>query len=119
MSRHTKQGTTTAKADLYDVVMPLLKAMYEDFKAFSKKKPDGAVGKNKILVTNRLLQQCRTVLESEPSLELLDLLDEDNVPQNSDVILMLSQYVAAMEQFKGTYYVYHDAMLGHAWSIQD
>ena len=48
-----------------------------------------------------------TVLESEISINLLDLLDEDDVPQNSDVVLTLSQYVAAMEQFHSTY---------HGWS---
>lgn len=39
-----------------------------------------------------------------PSRELLDLLDQDEVPQNSDVVLILSQYVAAMRHFRATYY---------------
>ncbi|HUW10419.1 MAG TPA: hypothetical protein VM537_11875 [Anaerolineae bacterium] len=119
MGRHRDERTTSDRADLYEVVMPLLQAMYHEFKDFSKKKPDGAVGKNTILVTNRLLRKCRTVLESEPSLEFLDLLNEDDVPHNSDVILMLSQYVAAMEQFKGSYYGYDDFLEGHTWSIRD
>ncbi|TKJ31431.1 MAG: hypothetical protein CEE40_01185 [Chloroflexi bacterium B3_Chlor] len=104
MSILGRQRTTRDKAELHRVVMPFLLAMYQEFKDFSKKKPDAALAKNKMGVANRLLEKCRAVLESEASLQFLDLLDEDDVPQNSDVILMLSQYVAAMEQFKETYY---------------
>jgi hypothetical protein len=97
-------STTTDKVDIYEVTMPLLRAMYSEFKEFSKKKPDEAVSKAKIRVVNRLLVQCQKVLESEASIDYLDILDEDDVPQNSDVVLMLSQYVTAMNQFRITYY---------------
>ena len=119
MSPNMKRRTTTTKTDSYDVVMPLLKAMYEELKAFSKKKPDGAVGKNKILIINRILEECRSVLKSEASLKFLDLLDEADFPQNSDVTLILSQYVVAMEQFKDTYYVYDEFLGGWTWVIED
>lgn len=92
--------TTKKKAESYELVKPLLDAMYEEFKELSKKKPDGVLSKYKIAVVNRLLGECRGVLETEPSFAFLDLLDEDNVPQNSDVVLILSQYLTAMKQFK-------------------
>ena len=102
---YNQGGTTTPKkAELYEVTMPMLQAMYSEFKEFSKKKPEDAVSKAKIKVVNRLLAKCREVLESEISIDYLDLFDEDDVPQNSDVVLMLSQYVAAMEQFRSKYY---------------
>jgi len=81
--------------------------MYREFKELSKKKPEGAVGKVKIKVVNRLLTKCQEVLEAEASIDYLDVLDEDDVPQNSDVVLTLSQYVAAMQQFRSTYYKYN------------
>ncbi len=95
------------KAELYEITMPLLQAMYREFKELSKKKPEGAVGKVKIKVVNRLLTKCQEVLEAEASIDYLDVLDEDDVPQNSDVVLTLSQYVAAMQQFRSTYYEYN------------
>ncbi len=95
------------KAELYEITMPLLQAMYREFKELSKKKPEGAVGKVKIKVVNRLLTKCQEVLEAEASIDYLDVLDEDDVPQNSDVVLTLSQYVAAMQQFRSTYYKYN------------
>ena len=96
--------TTVEKAELFEVTMPLLQAMYREFKELSKKKPEGVVGTAKIKIVNRLLVKCQEVLEAEPSIDYLDTLDEDDVPQNSDVVLMLSQYVAAMQQFRSKYY---------------
>ncbi len=109
--------TTTAKVEAWEVATPLLGAMYTEFKELSKKKPDGAVGKAKIAVVNRLLEKCRQVLADETSLPFLDLLSEDDVPQHSDVVLMLSQYHAAMKQFHGTYYGWSGSE--HTWAVDD
>ena len=106
---YDRPTTTAKKADLHEITMPLLEAMYREFKEFSKKKPDDAVNKAKIKMVNRLLSRCREVLESETSMDLLDLLDEDDVPQNSDVVLTLSQYEAAMRQFRSTYHGFDGA----------
>jgi hypothetical protein len=113
--KYIKASTTINKVNLYEVTMPLIKAMFDEFKELSKKKPEGAVNKSKIKVVNRLLGKCREVLQSELSIEYLDLLDEDDLPQNSDVVLMLSQYVAAMKKFHDDHYGYdgHE----HKWFV--
>lgn len=84
--------------------MPLLNAMFEEFKDLAKKKPESAVSKSKLVIANRLLTRVREVLADEESIEFLDLLDEDDVPQVSDVTLIFSQYVAAMHAFKSKYH---------------
>jgi hypothetical protein len=94
------------KANTHDATMPLLESMYAEFKEFSKKNPDAVISKNKIRIVNRLLERIRKVLIDEESIEFLDLLDEDEVPQSGDVTLILSQYVAAMQGFKSKYYGY-------------
>lgn len=96
--------TTPEKASTHDTTMPLLQSMYAEFKELSKKKPDAAVSKRKINITNRLLTRVRVVLSDEESIDFLDLLDEDDVPQVSDVTLVLSQYVAAMKEFHKKYH---------------
>ncbi len=116
MKNSAQKYTTSEKADLHDIVMPLLQAMYHQFQELSKKKPDAVLNNSKVKTVNRLLDSCRKVLESEQTLEFLDLLDEDNIPQNSDVVLMLSQYVAAMNQFHSTYYG-RDEMGHRRWFI--
>jgi len=91
-------------AKVENTTMPLLESMYTEFKDLAKKKPDAAVSKNKIDIANRLLSKVRVVLKDEESIDFLDLLDEDDIPQASDVTLMLSQYVAAMKAFRNKYY---------------
>jgi|SRR3989337_1095466 len=113
---HERGVTTTAKkVELYEVTMPLLEALYKQFKELSKKKPEAAVSVGKIKVLNRLLSRCREVLDAERSIEYLDLFEEDDVPQNSDVILMLSQFAAAMKGFHGKYYGWDGTE--HRWAI--
>lgn len=108
--------TTKEKAHIYDTTMPLLKAMYSEIKELSKKKSDTAVSKNKIKIINRLLEKVRKVLEDESEIEFLDLLDEDEIPQVSDVTLILSQYVAAMESYHGFHYGWNGSE--HNWYIK-
>ena len=111
------QATSAAQATAWEVASPLLNAMYGEFKEFSKKKPDGAVSKAKIRVVNRLLEKCRRVLGDQDSLNFLDLLNEDDVPQNSDFVLMLSQYHAAMERFREAHYGWTG--IEHGWALVD
>lgn len=96
--------TTKEKASLHDTTMPLLKAMYTEFKELAKKKPEAAVSKSKIKLINRLLEKINIILKDEKSIEFLDMLEEDDIPQISDVTLILSQYVAAMAAFQQSHY---------------
>ncbi|WP_414515461.1 hypothetical protein [Nostoc sp. PCC 9305] len=108
-----QKQTSLVKAELHEVTMPLINAMHIEFKELSKKKSEAVLSKNKVKIVNRLLESCRKVLDSETSLDYLDLIDEDDIPQNSDVVLMLSQYVAAMKQFKSAYYAWDGSE--HRW----
>jgi hypothetical protein len=110
-----RSGTTSKKASTHDVMMPLLNAMFEEFKDLAKKKPDAAVSKSKLVIANRLLQRIREVLIDEESIEFLDLLDEDEVPQVSDVTLIFSQYVASMNAFREKFYGWNGSE--HDWFL--
>lgn len=114
--KQTQDATTSKKASTHDVTMPLLLAMFEEFKELAKKKPEAAVSKSKLVIANRLLQRVREVLADEESIEFLDLLDEDDVPQVSDVTLIFSQYVAAMHAFKTRYHGWNGAEL--SWFLK-
>jgi hypothetical protein len=97
------RAVSKARAELFEVIFPLMKAMYDEFSELSKKKPEAALNKAKVSTVNRLLLKCKELLDGEPSLAFLDQLDETMIPQNSDVVLCLSQYVAAMKQFQSKY----------------
>jgi hypothetical protein len=109
-------ATTLKKSSTHDVMSPLLAAMYAEFKELSKKKPESAISKNKVLIANRLLVKIREVLATEDSIEFLDVLNEDDIPQVSDVTLIFSQYVAAMKAFKSKYYGWDGSE--NVWSVK-
>ena len=103
------------RAEKHDDLMPLLNSMFREFQDLSKKKPDGALNKRKVEIVNRLLRDIHGILEGESTSMYLDLLDEDDLPQNSDVVLILGQTVAAMTNFGEKYYGYIEAIAHHAW----
>jgi len=112
----TDDVTTQERAAKYEAIMPLLEAMFRDFQDLSKKKPDSALNKNKVRIANRLLSDVLTILDGEPNREYLELFDEEDLPQYSDVVLMLGQAVAAMERFKKRYH--GRAAYSYGWAIQ-
>lgn len=91
---------TNEQVGIYDRLVPMLEAAHREMSEFSKKKQDGVVNSLKIRNINRLLDKLEGVLDQDPSKEFLERLDEDDLPQNSDAVLLLSQWKAALEQFK-------------------
>jgi hypothetical protein len=71
----------------------------------------------KIFIVNRLLEKIRFILTEDDSLEFLDILNEDDIPQVSDVTIILSQYVAAMETFKEKYFGWNG--LDRGWFLSN
>ena len=116
MPRARAALTIAAKGKRHDDFMPLVEAMLREFQELSKKKPDGALNKRKVAIVNRLLQEVHKLLEGESTSAYLDLLDEDDLPQNSDVVLILGQTVVAMERFREQYYRYNQSSGEWAWT---
>lgn len=92
------------KVDLYETTAPLLESLYKEIQTLSKKKPDGTLNENKVQLINRLLKDIKKNLRDESDDKYLDLLNDEDLPQYSDVVLILSQYSAALERFKENYY---------------
>ena len=90
----------SAQAATYQMMDPLLHSIYAEFSELSKKKPQDVLSENKVKVVNRILKPILEMLDGEPVRSFLDNFDEDDLPQNSDVILMLGQVRAAMVSFR-------------------
>jgi len=96
----------------YTMLYPILSSLFVEIKELSKKKQDGLLNEIKVRMTNRVLEKVKYILKDDPTNQFLDLLDNDNLPSNSDAVLIIAQYQGAMEQFrkrhqhysKGTYY---------------
>lgn len=105
MTKEINPKTTTQdKVDIYESTLPFLESLYKEIQILSKKKPDGTLNQNKVKIINRLLSDIKTMLKDEAESKYLDLLDDNDLPQYSDVVIILSQYSAAMDEFRQRYY---------------
>ncbi len=89
--------------DEYNLLAEMLKATYQEMKDMSKKAPNDLLKPFKVASLNRILKRSKDFFEDEPSSDFLDLLDDDNLPSNSDTVLIMSQYVAAFTEFHKRY----------------
>lgn len=111
---------TKAEAGKFEMLAKLLTSIYEEMKEFSKKKPDEMLNKFKVKNINRVLSQIKEIMNKEPTDEFLDLLDEESLPSNSDSILIIGQFNAAMAQFRSKYYRNYMVGVGHdLWSTKE
>jgi len=109
----------------YSLLTDMLYAQRQEFGLLSKKKSDGQLNKMKIKMVNRVLEPLNELLKNEPSHKFLDILSEDDMPTNSDVVLIISQYEKALLNFKNKYFLidknyrdkYGDARV--RWNIKE
>jgi hypothetical protein len=108
---------TQADVDNYEILHPMLSKMANEVRELSKKKQDGALNELKVKMINRVLAQIKDLLKDESSVQFLDLLDTDNLPTNSDAILIISQYDAALSAFHEKYHGWEGAI--QRWFTQE
>jgi len=93
--------------DRFHRVKSQLHALYTEISLLSKKKEDGPINKFKLKFINALLSEANAVLGEDflPYVEFQQF-DEDELPTNSDVVMILAQYEGALDLFKSakTYY---------------
>ena len=99
-----------SKADVMNFIMlyDFLESAYIEMKDFSKKSPDAALNERKVKSLNRILKDIKNILQNEPTASYMDILDEEMLPSNSDVVLTMSQYRSALENYRKKYRRYHD-----------
>lgn len=120
MKKHTNGSSISVdRVVKYELLNPLLASLYGEVKDLSAKKQDLILNKVKVTMINRLLRQIRDLLEGQPTLEFIDLLDEETLPSNSDAVLVLSQYMSAMRQFHGRYYHNENGRSYNRWHTTD
>ena len=86
-------------ADSFDTIESQLDGMYSEIGILSKKKPDGPINKFKIGFINKLVSQANSLLGEEyKPFDDFERFDEDELPTASDVVLILSQYLKAMNK---------------------
>jgi hypothetical protein len=105
--KHALEGEplpTEEEVSSYEKLKPLFRSAHEEMKELSKKKPDGVMTDLKVQLLNRLLTELKEAMKADPSAAYLDLLDRELLPQHSDVVLVMSQYEAAIKAFSGRFH---------------
>ena len=88
----------------YELLKEMLISQKREFDLLSKKKADGQLNPMKIKMANRVLEPLKELFKNEDSYKFLDNLNEDEIPTNSDVVLIISQYETAIRKFKNKYH---------------
>jgi hypothetical protein len=105
MTKKNNWLPTEKNIEDYNLLKDMLHAQRLEFNLLSNKKSDGQLNKMKIKMVNRVLEPLNELLKNEPSYKFLDILNEDDMPTNSDVVLIISQYEKAMKNFKDKYFI--------------
>lgn len=76
-------------------------ALYEEIGTLSKKLPNDALNKFKLKLINGLLSEANLLLKGDyRPLEGFGLFSEDDIPTNSDVTMVLAQYLNCLEKMR-------------------
>ena len=88
----------------YELLKDILYSQKKEFQLLSAKKPDTQLNSMKMKMVNRALKPLKELFQYEESHKFLDAIDEEEMPTNSDIVLIISQYETAIDEFKARYY---------------
>lgn len=114
----TKYYINQKEIDLFEMIYPMIDSMTKEVKALSAKKPSDVLNVFKIRMINRLITTARELLKNQNSLSYLDVLDEETLPQNSDVVLILTQYIEALNHFKEERQRWDSDLYINVWNLK-
>ena len=85
----------------FEQLQAQLQSLCTETAALSRRKPDDAVNQFKLGLVNQVLERANSIL-GESNRPFADFLrfDSDDIPTNSDVLLVLSQYLNCLEKLR-------------------
>ena len=112
--------TSEEKVAAYQACSQVFDGLLKEMREISKKKADATLSKGKVKILNRVLDDVREVLAGEPEAKYLDPLDDEELPQNSDAVLVMVQYESALQAFYGRYHKSYLSDFGHnVWLTEE
>ena len=101
-----------AEIDQLESLIGKINAFYTEIVALSKKTPNDAVNKFKLKFINKTLEETNTLLtDKHRPFNDFSVFEEDDLPSNSDVVFILSQYAEAVDLYRSK----HVAMKAGNW----
>ena len=93
---------TKEQVETFLKLQPQLKSAYDEIALLSKKKPTDSLNTFKLKFINSILSRANEILEDKykPFPEDFSLFNEEDMPNNSDVVFILSHYLTALEKLR-------------------
>lgn len=115
-----KQKTIPTSDDIANFLLlePMIQSLVTEMRELSKKKPDGPLNKFKVEMINKRLKPMKELINFLPIAQFLDALDEESLPSNSDVVLILGQYEGALEAYREAFRG-RDSIGYHGWKTSN
>ena len=92
---------SAAEIEMLIKLMIQLEELLKDFAELSKKKPNDQVNKFKLRLVNQVLTTANEIIdEKNKPFTDFTVFDENDLPSNSDIVLILTQYSACLQKFR-------------------
>ena len=92
---------TEAEINNFEKVQAQLESLHSEISALTKKSQNDALNKFKLKFVNQSLEEANKLLgKIYKPFEDFDKFDENDLPSNSDVTMMLGQYLNCMEKLR-------------------
>lgn len=93
----------------YNDIFPRFNAIRETFKSLTAKKPNDPINLFKLNQLNKIIQESNDLLEGLIPDKSFTGFDQDSMPTNSDVVLILDLYAAAFLKFYNKNTIHHSS----------
>lgn len=106
--------------DTFEKLQAQLEGLHTEISALSKKSQNDALNKFKLKFVNQILVEANQLLgDKYKPFQDFNLFDENDMPTNSDVAMMLTQYLNCFEKFRSDNIKKEDRYPGHWYWVVD
>jgi hypothetical protein len=92
---------TKKQVDAFETLQAQLKGLYEEMQTLVKKSPNDSVNKFKLGLVNGIVRSANEFLGDEQRpIKNFTQFEEADLPSNSDVLMILSQYLSCLEKIR-------------------
>ena len=88
------------EVESFEKIEAQLRKMYEEISMLSKKKQDDAINEFKLEIINKIIEECNKILKNDKPFEDFEKFNEALIPSNSDIVVILSQYIGCFEKVR-------------------
>lgn len=91
----------TKDVNVFEKIHVQMQALHGEVGLLSKKSPNDALNKFKLKLINQLIKEANSVLKVDyKPIDGFDVFSEDDLPTNSDVTMVLAQYLNCLEKLR-------------------